>query len=118
MTVLKKERMFVGLALVGMLPFAGCASHQYASSDHHYYSSRPPRVTYVAVAPPMPVAEVITISPGAGYVWIPGHHRWDGNRYIWVAGSWRAAPRGRALWIAGRWEQSPRGWYWVAGRWS
>jgi hypothetical protein len=118
MTVLKKELMIVGIVLVSMLPFVACASHHYNSDSHHYNSNSPRRVVYVEVPPPMPVVEVVTVSPGAGYVWIPGHHRWDGNRYVWVVGSWRVAPQGRTLWIAGRWEQSPRGWYWVGGRWS
>ena len=105
-----KKLMFLGPILVSLLPFVACASHRYGYG--------PRRVVYVEVGPPEPLVEVVTVSPGAGYVWIPGHHRWDGDRYVWVAGSWRAAPAGYTLWIAGRWEQSPRGWYWVGGRWS
>ena len=117
MTVPKKKWMVVGPMLVSLLPFVACASSRYDRSDRYGgYDQR--RVVYIEVAPPEPVVEVISVSPGAGYVWIPGHHRWDRDRYVWVGGSWRAAPPGRTLWIAGRWEQSPRGWFWVAGRWS
>jgi hypothetical protein len=108
----KKALMIAGPVLVSMLSFGGCASH------HHYHERHERRVVYVDVAPPGPAVEAVTTSPGAGYVWIPGHHRWDRNRYVWVSGSWRAAPAGRTLWIAGRWEQSPRGWYWVDGHWN
>src|SRR5262245_45960149 len=99
----KKGLTIVGPVLVSALLFGGCATHH---GYHQQYQAR--RVVYIAAGPPEPAVEAVTISPGAGYVWIPGHHRWDRDRYVWVSGSWRAAPVGRTLWIAGRWEQSPR----------
>ena len=52
---------------------------------------------YVPTAPPPPVAEVAPASPGPGYVWIAGYHRWDGARYVWVGGRWEIGPSPRAL---------------------
>ena len=109
MSVDRRKVLVVWPILVSMLLFGACT--------HNRYGYEPRRVVYVEYAPPEQVVEVVTVSPGAGYVWIPGHHRWDGDRYIWVSGNWRLAPRGRNAWIAGRWEQSGRGWYWVGGSW-
>ena len=56
-----KRSLLASLVLAGAL--AGCATRT--------------RVVYVPTEPPPPVREVISVSPGAGYVWIPGHHAWD-----------------------------------------
>ncbi len=108
MSALKRCAFLGPVVLSGMFAFTGCATH------HRTYSRR---VVYVEVAPPEAVVEVVTVSPGAGYCWIPGHHRWDGRSYVWIAGRWQLAPRGRRVWVTGRWESSPRGWFWVEGRW-
>jgi hypothetical protein len=72
---------------------------------------------YVPVPPPGPIRETIIVSPGSGYVWVPGYHRWEGGHYLWVSGRWDRAPRARARWESGRWRHSRQGWYWVEGRW-
>ncbi len=98
--------LILPLILVAVFGSTGCASHHRS------------HVVYIETGPPEPVVEVVTLSPGAGYVWVPGHHRWDGRHYVWIAGRWQLAPRGRRLWVAGRWESSARGWYWVDGHWN
>jgi hypothetical protein len=108
----KRSILVVPVVLGSLLAFGACAS-----SQHTHYSHRP-RVVYVQTAPPEPVVEVVSVSPGAGYAWIPGRHRWDGRNYLWVAGHWQAAPRGRTVWVTGRWASSSQGWYWVDGRWN
>ena len=72
---------------------------------------------YVRVGPPAPIVEVRAVSPGPGYVWVAGYHRWGGARYEWVPGRWIAPPRPRAAWVPGHWVSSRHGWYWVDGRW-
>ncbi len=73
---------------------------------------------YVRVPPPRPVVEAAIVSPGSGYVWVPGYHRWDGGAYVWVPGVWSRPPRPRAVWVPGRWAQERRrGWYFVEGHW-
>jgi hypothetical protein len=73
---------------------------------------------YVQVGPPRPLVEAAVVSPGPGYVWTPGYHRWDGGGYVWVPGAWVRAPRPRAVWVPGRWVRDRRhGWYYVEGRW-
>jgi hypothetical protein len=49
------------------------------------------RVAYVEVGPPPPPRyEVITVSPGAHYVWHQGYwaHRGRGG-WVWMGGHWR-----------------------------
>ena len=72
---------------------------------------------YVRIAPPAPIAEVRVVAPGAGYIWIPGFHRWDGRAYIWVPGRWDLPPRPGVVWVPGHWRHHRHGWYWIEGHW-
>jgi hypothetical protein len=71
----------------------------------------------VRVAPPAAVVETRPAAPGAGYVWTPGYHRWDGNRYVWVGGTWVQPPHPGAHWVAHRWVRRNGGWVMVEGHW-
>jgi len=73
---------------------------------------------YVRIGPPPAVVERRIASPGPGYVWVPGYHRWDRNVYVWVPGVWARPPRPRAVWVPGHWAQEHgHGWYFVEGHW-
>lgn len=75
-------------------------------------------VEYVQTAPPAPYAEVVTVSPGIGFVWMEGAWIWSGGRHQWRAGSWARPPSGYNRWESGRWNNQPgRGWYQLGGRW-
>ena len=76
-----------------------------------------PGVVYVRTRPPAIQTEVIGVSPGPGYVWIRGYHRWENNAYVWVPGRWELPPRARGKWVEGRWHHDRYGWYWVEGHW-
>ena len=91
-----------------------------------YYQSRvvvtQPQVTadveYVQTAPPAPYTEVVTVSPGVGYVWLPGLWLWSGGRYQWRSGNWSRPPAGYNQWNRGGWNHQPgRGWYHSGGHW-
>ncbi len=41
---------------------------------------RPPR--------PQPMVEVMPPAPAAGYHWVQGHYRWEGDRWVWRRGHW------------------------------
>ncbi|MFN0106169.1 MAG: YXWGXW repeat-containing protein [Bryobacteraceae bacterium] len=72
----------------------------------------------VTVAPPRPIVERRIASPGRGYVWTPGFHRWDGRAYVWAPGAWVLPPRPRAVWVPAKWVRRPvRGWVFVEGHW-
>ena len=72
---------------------------------------------YVRIAPPPPVVERVIVSPGPGYVWVPGYYIWTGARYDWHAGAWRRPPRPRGVWVAPHWRHDRRGWFFVEGHW-
>ncbi len=74
------------------------------------------RVVYVATAPPPPVREHISVAPGPGYVWVAGHHRWEGHAYVWVPGHWVRTHHHH--WVEGHWAHDHHGWYWVEGHWA
>ncbi len=81
-------------------------------------ASAPPQVhVYVNIGPPRPIIEHRVVSPGPGYVWVSGYHRWDGHAYVWVAGSWQRPPRPSQHWVAGAWRRDSHGYYFVEGRW-
>jgi hypothetical protein len=77
----------------------------------------PPGTVYVSAAPPAAVVEIQGIAPGPEFFWIPGFHRWDGGRHVWVSGHWERRPHATAVWEPGVWRHHSRGWYWIDGRW-
>lgn len=79
--------------------------------------SAPAAEVYVRVAPPRPVYERRIAPPGAGYVWTPGYHRWNGRAYEWYGGRWVLPPRPRAVWVPAHWVRRRHGWYLVEGHW-
>lgn len=80
--------------------------------------------THVAVGisigtpPPAPRFERMP-PPRPGYVWAPGHWRWDARArgYVWMGGYWIHARPGwhyhPAAWVQGR-----QGWQFRAGAWG
>jgi hypothetical protein len=100
-----KPRWPVGaLVLAGVVSLAGCEGAVRAT-------------VFVPGPPPAEIRETVVASPGPGYVWIRGHHQWDGGRYLWVAGRWEQPPHRHAKWKSGRWQHNHQGWYWIEGRW-
>lgn len=53
----------------------------------------------------------------SGHIWIAGHWRYNGNRYVWQKATWVKARTGHN-WIAGTWETCNGGYRWVAGYWA
>ena len=72
----------------------------------------------VHVKPPVLKIEKRPAAPGAGYVWVAGYHRWDGNAYVWVPGEWQKPPREHAVWVAPRWEHRHDGYVFHEGYWK
>ena len=81
---------------------------------------RPPvREVYVdeAPPPPAPVREVVTVSPGPGYIWIDGCYEWSGAHYVWSRGHWAHPVHPGAVWVRGDWRHSRGHSVWVSGHW-
>ena len=73
---------------------------------------------YPHYAPPPPVVEQQVLAR-PGYVWIPGHHRWDGHKFWWVYGYWSRPPYYGAEYYPGHWSNHGGGIYvWVNGHWA
>ena len=72
---------------------------------------------YIRTGPPPLRAEAVLVSPGPGYVWVPGYYQYTGAGYVWVGGRYERPPRGRARWVPSHWERDRRGWYFVEGHW-
>lgn len=103
------NRVFRRLVLAAPLmlgPLAACGGH-----------TAPPGAVFVVDRPPRPRVEVRGARPETGWVWLPGHYRWDGRGYLWDGGRWDRIPRGMKRWVPGQWDHSRQGWYWVEGRW-
>ena len=71
----------------------------------------------IRVAPPAPVVERRIATPGPGYVWTGGYHRWDGRAYVWVPGAWVRPPHPHAHWVAPHYAHRHGGYVFVAGHW-
>ncbi|HSY18464.1 MAG TPA: hypothetical protein VK815_09035, partial [Candidatus Acidoferrales bacterium] len=75
----------------------------------------------VAKAPPEAIEELPPAErpEGDNVTWIPGYWAWDDERtdYLWVSGTWRALPPGRA-WMAGYWGKTTAGYQWTSGYWA
>jgi hypothetical protein len=70
------------------------------------------------VAPPVPLVEQHDHAPHDGWIWVEGHHRWDGHRYVWVHGFWVHPPHPGAVWVRHHWEQRNGDWVLVPGHWE
>ena len=72
----------------------------------------------VSEAPPAPIAESVTVSPGAGYVWIPGGWDWRGNAWVWEKGRWEVPPSPGAYWAPHRYEYRNGKHVFMRGGWT
>lgn len=91
---------------------SSCATRTVVTQNHN----KPKTLIYVKTAPPK--AKVIVVkkcSPNS--IWIKGHWKWNGNRYIWLNGHCTKKRKGH-LWIPGHWKKTPRGWKWIPGHWK
>lgn len=93
-------KRLIGLVFAGALIFSAAAGE-----------------VVVRIGPPHAVSERRMRSPGRGYVWVSGYHRWDGNAYAWTPGRWEQPPRPHAHWVAHRWNHRRDGWVLVEGHW-
>lgn len=129
---LNRVRQFTiltGLA-IGTVVLTGCVVTPYSPYQTRVVTVQPSvavnaapitagnSVEYVQTAPPAPYTEVITVSPGAAYIWTPGLWFWSGGRYAWRAGAWSLPPYGYRTWNNGGWTHVPgRGWQHNQGYW-
>jgi hypothetical protein len=73
-------------------------------------------VIVVQSAPPPVRAERVP-PPRRGYIWVPGHWDWRGQRHQWVKGTWMRDRPGYTY-NQPRWEQRDGRWQMERGAWA
>ena len=53
-----------------------------------------------------------------GFLWEPGHWRWDGHDYHWERGHWIEHRPHYRFYVHGHWERRGPGWFWVEPHWE
>ncbi len=127
MSQVRKLSILLGLATAAVV-LTGCVVTPYYPAQTRIVTTQPSvavtadtgsaSVEYVQTAPPAAYNEVITVSPGVGYIWTPGLWYWSGGRHVWRAGNWQRPPSGYRTWNNGGWTHVPgRGWQNTPGYW-
>jgi hypothetical protein len=116
---MKKTLAIVGilLSVVGVILVTGCVHERHHHHQDAVVTSGAEEIE-VTEAPPPPVAESITISPGAGYVWVPGAWDWRGTAWVWEQGRWSTPPTPGAYWVPHRYEERNGKRVFIRGNWE
>jgi hypothetical protein len=105
-----------GVALVA----TGCVVHEHANypvTPVAVVETAPvSRVGYVSSQPPAPLADVVTVAPAPGYVWVGGAWYWNGG-WVWRYGYWTRPPRFGAVWVGPRYYYRGGRSTWYGGYW-
>lgn len=80
------------------------------------------RRTYVVQQVPPPPAppapnEMVTPSPAANAVWIPGYWSFNGSSYAWMSGHWEIPPVNTHTYVAAHWENQGNGYFFIPAYW-
>ena len=71
----------------------------------------------LAEGPAAPQEEAMTLTPGAGFIWMPGYWDCQGDGYQWVGGGWMRDVPGY-VWERHHWERDLRDrWHLQPGHW-
>ncbi|MEO6874329.1 MAG: YMGG-like glycine zipper-containing protein [Opitutaceae bacterium] len=68
-------------------------------------------------AAPAPLTDIVTPSPAANALWVPGYWDFNGTSYTWTAGHWEIPPPNAATYIAAHWETRAGANVFVRGYW-
>lgn len=111
MTLIPKRRLLIGAAVVGSaLLLSACVvepprAHIERAPEHR-----------ILQAPPAPRVEIISQSPSPDSYWIPGHWKWERDRYAWEGGHWEQA-RMNMVYERAHWSEEHGEWLFHPGRW-
>jgi hypothetical protein len=72
---------------------------------------------YADSAPPPPIVETETVSPGVGFVWIGGGWIWGGGHWRWNHGYWGRPPHAGAVWVPHRYVYRGGRHVYIRGGW-
>jgi len=99
------------LLALGLL--AGCAAEPPSPVE-----VQQPGALVIVPPPPAPRLEAQPAPPSESAVWDPGHWRWDGHDYAWVAGHYQERPSPEARWRPDGWIERNGAWVWQPGHWE
>ena len=102
------------LALGSLVLIAGCASQPPQNAAP---GAGVGQEIVVPTAPPLPVTEEVTVSPGVGFVWVGGAWDWVGH-WVWENGHWARPPRPGMTWVPHRFEYREGKRIFVRGGWK
>jgi hypothetical protein len=78
--------------------------------------AEPGEVVVTEDAPP-PVAEVVGIAPGPGFLWVGGYYHWNYGRWVWMRGHYERPPHPGAVWVRPRYAYRGGARIYVRGYW-
>jgi len=90
------------LVTLGSFLSTGCGGPERVADRQ----SRPAPVgqpVVVTEAPPAPLLDPVTFSPGPRYIWIRGGWVWS-SRWVWEPGRWMRPPQPGAVWVVNHYE--------------
>ena len=70
----------------------------------------------VTEAPPAPVVETVTISPGPEFIWVGGCWEWR-SHWVWEGGHWARPVRPGAVWVPHHYERRGGVHVFIRGGW-
>jgi hypothetical protein len=70
-----------------------------------------------APPPPAPYAETVSAPPAPNAIWVPGYWSYDGRGYSWMRGTWEIPPPNARAYVAAHWEQQGDRTVYVQGSW-
>jgi hypothetical protein len=101
---------------VGSLMVSGCVVREPVV----YRQAPPPAaaggVIVVTEAPPAPIVEPVTVSPGPAFMWIGGCWVWRGH-WVWEHGHWARPPYRGAVWVPHHYEYRNGVHVFITGGW-
>ena len=90
------------MLLAGLFLASGCVYRErtvYHDHGRHIVTTETASTEVIVTeAPPAPMVETVTISPGPTFVWIGGNWVWRGHWY-WERGHWLRPPHPGAVWM-------------------
>ena len=82
-------------------------------------SAEPSLSIHIGPQSPPPIREETRWeSPHSTAVWIPGHHEWNDQHYIWVSGYYTYPPLGNSRWVEPSYPHQKDGYYYRPGYWA
>jgi len=108
------------LVVTGSLLLTGCVTRErvvYRERGTRVVTTEPVgQEVVVSEAPPAPIVETVTVSPGPDFVWVGGNWVWHGH-WVWTRGHWMRPPHAGAVWVPHRYVYRGGVHVYVRGGW-